>query len=42
VAEWRFKEAFPAKWLGPELNATQSQVAVETVELCHHGLVRQR
>jgi phage tail-like protein len=42
VAEWRFVEAFPSKWLGPELNATQNQVAVETVELCHEGLVRQR
>ena len=42
VAEWRFADAFPAKWSGPELNATQNQVAIETVELCHHGLVRQR
>jgi phage tail-like protein len=42
VAVWRFDNAFPAKWLGPELNATQNQVAVETVELCHEGLVRER
>lgn len=38
--EWHFERAFPAKWVGPELNATQNNVAVETLELCHHGLKR--
>lgn len=38
--EWRFTRAFPAKWVGPELNATQNSVAVESIELCHHGLDR--
>lgn len=33
--------AFPRKWVGPDLNATQSSVAVETLEVCHHGLTRQ-
>jgi phage tail-like protein len=37
---WEFERAFPCKWLGPELNATQNNVAVETLELCHHGLKR--
>lgn len=40
VAEWDVMDAFPQKWVGPELNASQSNVAVETVELCHHGLER--
>ena len=40
VAEWQFRDAFPCKWTGPELAAGQSAVAVETLELCHHGLVR--
>jgi phage tail-like protein len=40
VMEWRFKRAFPAKWIGPELNAGQNSVAVETLELCHQGLER--
>jgi phage tail-like protein len=40
VAEWQFRDAFPCKWIGPELSAGQSAVAVETVELCHQGLVR--
>lgn len=40
VAEWQFRDAFPCKWVGPELAATQNAVAVETLELCHQGLVR--
>lgn len=40
VIEWQFEDAFPCKWLGPELNATQNSVAVETLELCHRGLER--
>ena len=38
--EWQFHHAFPCKWNGPDLNAAQSSVAVETLELCHHGLIR--
>ena len=40
VAEWRFRDAFPAKWTGPDLNASQANVAVESVELVHLGLER--
>ncbi len=40
VMEWTFTKAFPVKWVGPELNATQNSVAVETLELVHHGLKR--
>jgi phage tail-like protein len=40
VIEWQFRDAFPCKWAGPELNALQSTVAVETLELCHRGLER--
>jgi phage tail-like protein len=40
VAEWQFQRAFPCKWVGPDLNAGQSSVAVETLELCHRGLDR--
>jgi phage tail-like protein len=38
--EYRLRNAFPCKWNGPELNAAQSNVAVETFELCHQGLER--
>ena len=40
VMEWQFREAFPSKWTGPELNASQNNVAVETLELVHSGLER--
>lgn len=29
--------AFPCKWTGPDLNALQNNVAVESIELCHEG-----
>lgn len=40
VMKWDFHRAFPSKWVGPELNASQNNVAVESFELCHHGLER--
>jgi phage tail-like protein len=42
VAEWRFRGAFPCKWVGPDLAAGTSAIAVEAVELCHEGLTRSR
>lgn len=30
--------AFPCKWTGPDLSASQSNVAVESLEICHEGL----
>jgi phage tail-like protein len=38
--EWHFRDAFPCKWVGPDLNASQSNVAIESVEICHQGLER--
>lgn len=40
VVEWQFDGAFPSNWRGPELNAAQNNVAVETFELSHQGLTR--
>jgi phage tail-like protein len=40
VVQWEFRGAFPSNWRGPELNAAQSNVAVETFELTHEGLTR--
>ena len=37
---WNFVDAYPVKWTGPQLNAGQSQVAVESVELSHRGLTK--
>jgi len=40
VMEWQFRDALPCKWQGPDLNASQNTIAVETIELCHQGLER--
>jgi phage tail-like protein len=37
VRRWNLREAFPAKWVGPAFNATTAAVAIETLELAHHG-----
>ena len=38
---FEFRRALPIKWTGPELSASASAVAVESIELAHHGLERQ-
>jgi phage tail-like protein len=38
-ANWVFQGAVPVKWSGPHLHATASEVAIESVELVHKGLV---
>lgn len=35
---WKFKRGIPMKWVGPSLNATQSGVAIESLEIAHEGL----
>ena len=40
VMEFQVMQAFPTKWVGPDLNAMQNNVAVETLELAHQGLDR--
>lgn len=42
VMEFQVQQAFPVKWVGPELNAAQNNLAVETLELAHQGLERRR
>lgn len=36
---WNFKEAYPIKWTGPELKASSSTVAFESIELVHQGII---
>jgi len=38
VSRYNFYQAYPVRWLGPTLDAMQSVVGVETLELAHHGL----
>jgi phage tail-like protein len=38
--EFQVLQAFPVKWVGPDLNASQNNLAVETIEFAHQGLQR--
>jgi phage tail-like protein len=38
VRGYQFLRAYPVRWSGPELSASQGAVAVESVELVHEGL----
>jgi phage tail-like protein len=35
---WTVNKACPVRWVGPELRANTAEVAVETLELVHHGI----
>jgi len=39
IRRWNFYNAYPTKWVGPELNARNSDIAIETIELTHTGFV---
>jgi phage tail-like protein len=39
VLRWNFREGWPSKWEGPSLNAKNNEVAIETLEIQHEGLV---
>jgi phage tail-like protein len=38
VLAWKFERGLPAKWEGPALNAKQSEVSIETLEIAHEHL----
>lgn len=35
---WSWRRGLPLKWTGATMNAQQSQIAIETLEICHEGL----
>ena len=37
---WRFRRGLPLKYSGPQLNAGQSNAAIESIEIAHEGLYR--
>ncbi len=41
VRSWAFASAFPVKWQGPSFNAKSTNVATETLEIAHQGLMPQ-
>ncbi len=36
---WHFVAGWPCKWEGPEFDASKSDLAVETLEIAHEGLI---
>lgn len=39
---WNFIGAYPVRWVGPELRASTTATAVETIELVHQGIMLPR
>jgi phage tail-like protein len=37
---WNFVNGWPTKWTGPSFNATGNDVAVESVDIAHEGLLK--
>jgi phage tail-like protein len=42
LVEFQLVDAFPVKWIGPELSAGGNNLAIETLEVAHQGLLRRR
>ncbi|TND08157.1 MAG: hypothetical protein FD123_2551 [Bacteroidetes bacterium] len=40
VMVWQVNDAWPSKVTGPSLKSTGNEVAMESIELCHEGLVK--
>ncbi len=40
AARWEFLNAWPSKYDAPDLNATANEVAIETLEIVHEGMIR--
>lgn len=38
VCHWEFKDGWPCKWELSEFDASKSELAIETLEIAHHGL----
>jgi phage tail-like protein len=39
VATWSLADVVPVRWSGPSLNLDSPKVAMETVEIAHHGFL---
>lgn len=40
VVRWNVVEAWPSKYVAPDLKATANEIAIESIELTHEGLER--
>lgn len=41
VVRWNLREAWACKWTGADFKASSTEVAIESIEICHEGLERQ-
>jgi phage tail-like protein len=41
VATWSLADVVPVRWSGPSLNLDSPKVAIETIEIAHHGFLPQ-
>ncbi|GAA2158231.1 MULTISPECIES: phage tail protein [Glycomyces] len=39
IARWALVDVVPVKWSGPQLSLDSAKVAIETLELAHHGFL---
>lgn len=39
ICRWNLTDVYPVKWTGPTLDAAGNQVAIEQLELAHHGFL---
>ena len=37
--KWTLMRAYPVKYIPPNLNAKSNEVAIETIEICHDGMI---
>lgn len=40
IAQWELVNAWPTKYTAPDLKATDNEVAFESIELAHEGMIR--
>ncbi|MCG8421264.1 MAG: phage tail protein [Proteobacteria bacterium] len=38
ICQWQFKDGWPCKWELSEMDASKSELAIETLEIAHEGL----
>ena len=38
TCRWSFMGSYPVKWVGPQLRANTSEVAIESLEIVHQGI----
>lgn len=41
AVRWNLLEAWACKWTGADLKANASEIAIESLEICHEGVERQ-